>query len=546
MKITIAQLNPVIGDIPGNLRKLELAFLQAVKEQADLIVFSELVLTGYPPKDLLERTDFLQAVDKAADHLKWLSGRYPQTGILVGLPQKNYAKKGKSLYNAAVLYDQGQEIFSQAKTLLPSYDVFDEHRYFEPAPFSNVVKFKKEILGISICEDFWNIHPFCGLHKLYFKNPLQDLAAQGATILINLSASPFSLDKEKLRTDLIKKHIQQTGLKFIYVNQVGANDDLIFDGVSKFFNEKGELIYRAPAFQENIKTLDLASPIVEHHPLPSKIEQVSQALVLGIKDYFAKTGFQKAVIGLSGGIDSALTAALAVKALGPQNVLGISMPTRYSSEGSVSDSQALAKNLGIKLKIIGIDHIFQQYIDVLAPDFKKRKSGLAHENLQARIRGNILMAYANRFGSLLLSTGNKSEMSVGYCTLYGDMNGGIAVLADVPKMMVYKLAKYLNQSQKLIPPAIITKAPSAELRAHQKDQDSLPPYKILDKIIYYYIDQNLDPDAIVKKGFDAQTVAKVIDLIKKNEYKRKQSPPGLKITYKAFGSGRRMPIAARY
>jgi len=542
MKVTIAQMNPTVGDIKGNMKKMEDVLS---KTSSDLIIFPELYITGYPPRDLLERREFIKKVQKANHEVTLLSKKYPERGILFGtvLPNKN--EYGKGLYNSAVLVYNGKILIEEHKSLLPTYDVFDEARYFDPSSEISTVSFKNEILGISICEDAWN-DPDLWLKRNYRIDPIEILVKKGATLLINISASPFSMGKDEIRYRIIRNHALKHKKRFIFVNQVGGNDELIFDGKSMYIDENGNLIDILPSFEEFIKTIDLGLK----NPVPftpeERISSVYRALVLGLRDYMRKCGFKKAVLGLSGGIDSAVTCCIAVEAMGSENVLGVSMPSEYSSEGSVKDSKKLAENLGIEFKIIPITPIFRSYLSTLKEHFEGRKEDVTEENIQARIRGNILMALSNKFGYLVLSTGNKSELAVGYCTLYGDMSGGLAVISDVPKTMVYELAYYINRESEIIPEEIIKKPPSAELRPDQLDQDTLPPYDILDRILHLYLDQYCTYEEIVKEGLDPETVRWVINAINRNEYKRRQAVPGLKVTTKAFGTGRRMPIAAVY
>ena len=542
MKVTIAQMNPMVGDIKGNMKKMEDVLS---KTSSDLIIFPELYITGYPPRDLLERREFIKKVQKANHEVTLLSEKYPERGILFGtvLPNKN--EYGKGLYNSAVLVYNGKILIEEHKSLLPTYDVFDEARYFDPSSEISTVSFKNEILGISICEDAWN-DPDLWLKRNYRIDPIEILVKKGATLLINISASPFSMGKDEIRYRIIRNHALKHKKRFIFVNQVGGNDELIFDGKSMYIDENGNLIDILPSFEEFIKTIDLGLK----NPVPftpeERISSVYRALVLGLRDYMRKCGFKKAVLGLSGGIDSAVTCCIAVEAMGSENVLGVSMPSEYSSEGSVKDSKKLAENLGIEFKIIPITPIFRSYLSTLKEHFEGRKEDVTEENIQARIRGNILMALSNKFGYLVLSTGNKSELAVGYCTLYGDMSGGLAVISDVPKTMVYELAYYINRESEIIPEEIIKKPPSAELRPDQLDQDTLPPYDILDRILHLYLDQYCTYEEIVKEGLDPETVRWVINAVNRNEYKRRQAVPGLKVTTKAFGAGRRMPIAAVY
>ncbi|HEY8462471.1 MAG TPA: NAD+ synthase [Bacillota bacterium] len=545
MRVTLAQLNPIVGDIEGNLRRI-LSLLAEQSGKTDLIVFPELFLVGYPPKDLLEQAWFIDQVEVAIRRVCEASRDYPGTGILFGAPLRTGKAVGKGLTNSAVFVFQGEVIATQAKSLLPAYDVFDEERYFEPASGSSLVGFKGEQIGISICEDAWNGPDYQPVGTIYPLDPITNLVQAGATLLINLSASPFHLGKAAIRQRVIRSHAVRHQIPLYFVNQVGGNDELIFDGGSMAFDRDGKSLFREVFFQEHIETVDSAAVgrAEPYQPL-DRDETLYQALVLGIKDYMRKCGFSKAVIGLSGGLDSALTCCLAVAALGKENVLGIAMPSPYSSEESVSDSQKLAETLGIEFKVIPITPIFQSYLESLEGYFTGKAIDQTEENIQARIRGNIIMAFSNKFGYLALSTGNKSELAVGYCTLYGDMSGGLSVISDVPKTLVYDLARYINRNGEIIPESIITKPPSAELRPNQKDQDSLPPYPVLDAILHYYIEEGYSAAQIIAQGFDADTVKWVVHTVDRNEYKRRQAAPGLKVTSKAFGAGRRMPLAKR-
>ncbi len=545
MKVTIGQINPVVGDIQGNSERIR-QVVARFAGSTDLIVFPELSLVGYPPKDLLEKPWFIRQAEQAVAELAAFSAAYPETGILLGVPLPTGRATGKWLANSALLLYRGEVYFRQDKSLLPTYDVFDEARHFDPAPAIRTVSFKGEVLGITICEDAWNDPEFWPDQLLYDFDPVKELADQGATLLINISASPFHVGKDALRQKLIAGHARRRGLPFVFVNQVGGNDELIFDGGSMICDGLGRMIFTGAYFEEQLITVETgqAGPDPVYRPL-DQTESVYRALVLGLRDYLYKCGFRKAVIGLSGGIDSALTACLAATALGPQNVLGITMPSPYSSGGSVADSRELAANLGIELREIGITGIYQAYLDTLSPHFTGLALDVTEENIQARIRGNLLMAFSNKYGYLALSTGNKSELAVGYCTLYGDMSGGLSVISDVPKTMVYALAEYVNRDRPIIPRAIIDKAPSAELRPDQLDQDTLPPYPVLDAILHDYVEEGLSAEAIVAKGFAGETVQWVVRTVDRNEYKRKQAAPGLKVTSKAFGMGRRMPVAKR-
>ncbi len=546
MKITLAQLNPFIGDIEGNLAKAVQAFDRGVQDGSDLVVLPELFLTGYPARDFLERPRFIERVRAALQQLQEHSSASPDTGILIGAPLPTGDSSGRGLYNSAVLVCGGETVFSQNKSLLPTYDVFDEARYFDSAPDIDTFSFRGRVLGITVCEDAWN-SPAAHAQRHYRTDPVEELARRGASIIINISASPFHVGKDRLRCDIISACARTHGVPVVLVNQVGGNDELVFDGRSLCVDGRGELIAALPAFQEQVQTLDtdVAGAAGAYEPL-DEIAAIHDALVLGVRDYMRKCGFKTAVLGLSGGIDSAVTCSLAAAAVGRENVLGVAMPGRYSSEGSVRDARSLADNLGIRMETIPIAEIFSSFLEGLREPFAGREPDLTEENIQARIRGTLLMSLSNKFGSLLLTTGNKSEVAVGYCTLYGDMCGGLAVISDVPKTAVYRLARHINREREIIPVATIEKPPSAELRPGQTDQDSLPPYDELDRILYHYIDEGRSMKDLLGMDFDAQTVRQVIRMIDRSEYKRRQAAPGLKVTSKAFGMGRRMMIAAKY
>jgi NAD+ synthase (glutamine-hydrolysing) len=546
MRIAMAQLNPIIGDYAGNVRMVEQTLAACAEDAPDLVVFPELFLCGYPPQDLLERAWFIEQAQDAVREVLAISRRCPQTGILVGVPLPTDKRTGKGLYNAALLIEGGRVLLQQNKSLLPIYDVFDEARYFDPAQATSIVPFHGERLGISICEDAWT-DPELWLRPPYDSDPIAALAEAGATILINISASPFWAGKEGTRYRLLSNHARKHGLSLVFVNQVGANDELVFDGRSLHLDAAGNPCAVFPPFVEHVQIVDTRQ--ADHtgsYASQPIIESVYQALVLGIRDYARKTGFRQVVLGLSGGIDSALTCALAAAALGPENVVGVTMPAPYSSSGSVEDSRQLARNLGIRLLEIPISGIFTAYLDTLTPFFEGRAADVTEENIQSRVRGNTLMALSNKLGYLVLTTGNKSELAVGYCTLYGDMSGGLAVIADVPKTMVYELARFVNREREIIPQASLTKPPSAELRPNQTDQDTLPPYDILDGILKLYVDEGCSLAEIVAAGYVRDTVRWVLRAVDRNEYKRWQAAPVLKVTSKAFGTGRRMPVAARY
>ncbi len=545
MKIAICQTNPTVGDIEGNIRKLK-KIVNQISSDADLIVFPELYITGYPPRDLLEKHYFIEKTQEGIKEVIDFSKQYPQIGIIIGAPIPTGKNVGKGLYNSAVLIFKGKILHTQHKSLLPTYDVFDESRYFDVAEKIEVIKFKDEMLGISICEDAWNDNKLWA-KRLYDFDPLEILAQKGATLFINISSSPFYIGKDEIRYKVISAHAKKHNIPFVYVNLVGGNDEIIFDGKSLFVNQQGNPIEILPSFEEKIKIIDTKKTEKTIPYVPEdKIETIYKALVLGIRDYLYKCNFTKAVIGVSGGIDSALTCCLAVDALGNRNVLGVCMPSEYTSKESVEYSKKLTDNLQIELKIIPITSIYKSYVETLKQPLSFGDTiEVSMENIQARIRGNILMSFSNKYGYLVLSTGNKSELATGYCTLYGDMTGGLAVISDVPKTTVYKIAQYINRSSEIIPNEIIKRAPTAELKPNQTDQDTLPPYEILDQILYYYIEEGYSSDEIKKLKFDPKTVDWVIRTVNKNEYKRYQAPPGLKVTSKAFGIGRRIPLAAK-
>jgi NAD+ synthase (glutamine-hydrolysing) len=543
MKIALAQFNPTVGDFSGNsARILELAG-QAQQRGAHLAVFSELCLCGYPPQDLLERPAF---IERNLKELRELAKKLPVPSI-VGFAGRVKSKRAKAVANKAALLCGGRIVFEQSKMLLPTYDVFDESRYFQPAEKQSTYDFGTEHLGITICEDVWNEKKFWPESR-YDRDPVTELVVQGISLLLNISASPYTIDKRSLRLDMLKSIAKSHHRPVIYVNQFGGNDSLIFDGASMALTAEGKVAAQALAFEEDLVLFDTETGQGEIHPQPrEEIEYAYRALVLGTRDYVSKCGFRKILVGLSGGIDSAVVAAIAVAALGAENVQGVSMPGPYSSAGSKDDAKTLATNLGIELITLPIGDVFDTYRKALAPAFAGQAEGVAEENIQARIRGNYLMALSNKFGSMLLSTGNKSELAVGYCTLYGDMAGGLAVISDVPKLMVYELAKWINRERELIPQTTIDKPPSAELRPGQKDEDSLPPYDVLDRILRLYIEDLRSPQEIADKyGFELHLVQGIAQLVDRNEYKRKQAAPGLKITSRAFGLGRPFPIAQRF
>jgi NAD+ synthase (glutamine-hydrolysing) len=543
MKIALAQFNPTVGDLAGNSARILSLAAQAQQRGANLAVFSELCLCGYPPQDLLERPAF---IDRNLKELKELAKKLPLPAI-VGYAGRVKKGRGKAIANKAALLCGGRIVFEQSKMLLPTYDVFDESRYFQPAEQQSTYDFGNEHLGITICEDVWNDKNFWP-NCLYDRDPVTELVAKGTTLFLNISASPYTIDKRALRFDMLRSIAKSHQRPVVYVNQVGGNDSLIFDGASLALTADGKVAAQALAFEEDLVLFDTETSQGEIHPQPrQEIEYAYRALVIGTRDYVSKCGFKKVLVGLSGGIDSAVVAAIAVDALGAENVQGVSMPGPYSSEGSRDDAKALAKNLGINLITLPIGEVFDSYRKALAPAFGERPADVTEENIQARIRGNYLMALSNKFGSMLLSTGNKSELAVGYCTLYGDMAGGLAVISDVPKLMVYELARWINREREVIPRATIDKPPSAELRPDQKDEDSLPPYDVLDRILKAYIEDLRCPQEIADHyGFDLKLVRDIALLVDRSEYKRKQAAPGLKITSRAFGFGRPFPIAQRF
>jgi NAD+ synthase (glutamine-hydrolysing) len=550
MKIAIAQLNPIIGDISNNAQQIITAAEDAVKQNARLLLTPELSLCGYPPRDLLLYPGFVELM---TNELKAIASQLPdKIAVLIGTVETNphaHSKGQKPLYNSMALLDGGKikQIFH--KRLLPTYDVFDEDRYFQPGYEANCFTLDNVKVGVSICEDLWNDEEFWG-KRSYEVNPIEELAKLEVDVIVNLSASPYSVGKQQLREAMLHHAAISYHKTIIYVNQVGGNDDLVFDGNSVAFNSAGELINHAKGFETDLVMVELdrlkENKEIGRQEKINSNEEIYRALVLGVKDYARKCGFQKAILGLSGGIDSALVAAIASEALGADNVLGILMPSPYSSAHSISDAEDLVNNLGIKSQQLAIEEAMNAYDAILEPMFAGTELGIAEENIQSRIRGNLLMAIANKFGYLLLSTGNKSEMAVGYCTLYGDMNGGLAVIADVPKTRVFELCRWLNKEREVIPVNIITKPPSAELKPDQKDSDSLPAYEILDDILERIVCLHQSPAEIVEAGHDTETVSKVMKLVTRAEFKRRQAPPGIKITDRAFGTGWRMPIASKW
>jgi NAD+ synthase (glutamine-hydrolysing) len=540
LRIALLQIDTTAGDLPGNASLIIRGVRQAQFAGAELVLTPELSLMGYLPRDLLMNRGFVARSGQMLEQIAAELAAAPP--VLVGTAIPNPTEMGRPLFNSAVLLHKGVVGRAFRKTLLPTYDVFDEDRYFEPASEPEILEWNGWRLGISICEDVWNDRDFWERPR-YHQDPIETLAQAGAQAILNLSASPFCAGKQLFRQRMLGHMAQKHGLPLVYVNQVGGNDDLIFDGRSCVFDAEGRLIGRAAGFREDLLVADLeaASSTIAEDDFAIEAE-IWNALVLGVRDYASKTRFSKVLLGLSGGIDSALTAAIAAEAMGAGNVLGVLMPSCYSSAGSVDDARELARNLGMETLILPIAGIMQTYDCVLAEAFHGRPADVTEENIQSRIRGNLLMAVSNKFGSLLLTTGNKSELAVGYCTLYGDMNGGLAVIGDVPKTMVYRVARWRNYRRPDIPEAILTKAPSAELRPNQTDQDTLPPYEVLDQILELHVERCQSAEEIVAQGFDEQTVRRVLRMVRIAEFKRKQAAPVLKVTSRAFGTGWRMPI----
>jgi len=549
MKIAIAQINPIIGDFKHNFEKIK-SFLDKAKDlSCDLAIFSELVITGYPPRDLLERKDFINA---NLDCFNRLVESVHGIGAICGFVDKNSDDEGNPLYNSAALFEDGKILHKVNKRLLPAYDVYDERRYFEPGIECNAYSYKGHRIGIAICEDAWNDKDIFK-KRIYHLDPVDLLIRDGADLLINVSASPFYVGKREFKWNILGSIAQKYRTPLIYANQVGGNDSVLFDGISAVIDQHGKIVARAYDFKEDLIVFNSeASESTESSKRDiraisgSNTESILKALVMGTYDYVIKCGFSKVIVGLSGGIDSALTACIAVMALGRENVSAVFMPSQYTSKENFEDTERLAKNLKIELSHIPIDGMFKEFLKFLSPSFKEYEPGIMEQNIQARIRGTILMGLSNKHGALLLSTGNKSELAVGYCTLYGDMSGGLAIISDVPKTVVYDLAHFINIKKEYIPSRIIEKAPSAELKPYQLDQDDLPPYEMLDPILKGYIEDLKAVDDLIKMGFDKNIVEDVILKIEKNEYKRHQAPPGLKVTSRSFGYGRRYPLAQRY
>ena len=540
MKIALSQINFHVGNFESNTYKIILAIEKAKKEKADIVVFPELAICGYPPRDFLEFGDF---IDNCYIELNKIANLSNDIAIIIGAPIRNQNEKGKPLFNSAVFMADGEIKKVIHKTLLPTYDIFDEYRYFEPNSHFEVIDYKGKRLALTICEDLWNITN----NPLYVSTPMDELIGQKPDLMINIAASPFNYVQEEVRKEILKANAKKYNLPLVYVNHVGAQTELLFDGGSLAIDSNGNITQELNYFKEDFVVVDIDnminSEINNAHPKTAKIHD---ALVMGIRDYFKKMGFTKAILGLSGGIDSALTLVLAAEALGEENVYAVLLPSEYSSEHSIKDAVDLAKNIGCPHNIISIKDMYNTLLNTLNPYFKDLPFGLAEENIQARARAVILMALSNKFGYILLNTSNKSEAAVGYGTLYGDMCGGLSVLGDVYKTEVYELSNYINRYKEIIPVNSIVKPPSAELRPNQKDSDSLPDYNILDAILYQYIEQRKGPDELVAMGFEKTTVDRILKLVNTNEYKRHQSPPILRISSKAFGMGRRMPIVGKY
>lgn len=543
MKIALAQLNYHIGNFEGNLQKMLAAVGQAKAQGADLICFGELAVCGYPPRDFLEFDDFIRRCNASVEALQHASRGI---GIVVGAPTRNPLLAGKDLYNSCYFLSEGQVLGVQHKTLLPTYDIFDEYRYFEPASEFKTVTFKGKKIALSVCEDIWNVG---NENPLYTICPLDEMMDEKPDFILNISASPFNFAHAALRIHTVRANVVRYGMPLFYVNHVGAQTDILFDGGSIVMSPEGRVFDEMPYFEECLRVYDLDAVQRGGHDREQpkdKTRLMHDALVMGIRDYFQKLGFKKAILGLSGGIDSALTAVLAVRALGPGQVRVLLMPSQFSSEHSVNDARQLAYKLGIQQDLIAIQPMYDAFAEALKTQFWAQPFNVTEENIQARVRGTLLMAMSNKFGHILLNTTNKSEMSVGYGTLYGDMCGGLAVLGDVYKTEVYELARYVNKDGEVIPKSSMEKPPSAELRPGQKDTDSLPPYDVLDPMLYQYIECRQGPEALLGMGFDEALVKRVLRMVNVNEFKREQAAPVLRVSTKAFGMGRRMPIVGKY
>jgi NAD+ synthase (glutamine-hydrolysing) len=542
MRIGFAQINTTVGDILKNRDRILAAYEKAVSQGADLVLTPELALTGYPPQDLVFKSRFVPETLSALEQLRTGVSTVP---MLVGYVDFNPGKTGKPFVNACAVIEKSRPIRKIFKTLLPTYDVFDEARYFDPAPDQEPIELLGTSIGVTICEDIWT-DEYLNLNRdLYQEDPVSVLMAKGAQVIVNLSSSPYSVGKPELRRKMVRDLAAKYRVPFYYCNAIGGNDELVFDGNSFAIDAAGQTILQMPGFREDIQVVESSAAPANMQDL-SQEEEVYEALVLGVRDYFSKCGFKTAVMGLSGGIDSAVTASIAVAALGKENVVGVSMPSQYSSQGSLDDAAAIAENLGIVRHVIPIKDPFEVLKSQFKEIFAGKSEDTTEENMQSRLRGLILMSLSNKFGHLLLTTGNKSELAVGYCTIYGDMCGGLAVISDVPKTMIYRLAHWINRETEIIPYASISKPPSAELKPDQTDQDTLPPYDLLDEILRLYVEEHLSPEDIAKRGFDPDTVRWIQRRVDMNEYKRRQAAPGLRVTSLAFGMGWRMPIAQRY
>ncbi len=542
MKVFLGQINSTVGALTRNADLIRRAYDDGVRAGADVVMVPELAVTGYPARDLLDRPHFIQQALQVRDSLAAMTGG---TTLIFGCPVPNTHWCGKPLHNAAIVARDGKILLEQKKMLLPTYDVFDELRYFEPGTEVHLVEIAGLRVGVSVCEDFWFDDEVLG-KKLYCSNPVDDLARQGAEVLLNISASPFNAGKRLARWEIFSRIASRYGVPLVYVNQVGGNDELLFDGSSIVFDATGQTIFCAPAFEEHGSLVGLQGSPCEMVLALSEEEEIGKGLILGLRDYMSKCGFRKAVIGLSGGIDSALTAAIAAEALGPSNVTGIAMPSQFSSQHSIDDARTVAENLGIDFRLVPISEIYAPYESATDALFGEHKFDTTNENIQARIRGNLLMAWSNRTGAMVISTGNKSEMAVGYCTLYGDMAGGVSLLADVYKTTIYRVARWINREREIIPASTMNKAPSAELRPNQTDQDTLPPYDVLDAVLKLYIEQWQEVDEITAAGFERTLVARILKMVDTAEFKRRQAAPTIRVSSKAFGSGRDMPIAQQW
>jgi NAD+ synthase (glutamine-hydrolysing) len=543
VKIALGQINPTIGDFTGNSKKIIESARQALDRGAQMVLFPELAVCGYPPRDLLEKPAF---VERSQQVVNEIARAVPQITVICGFVSPAKVETGKSVMNSAAVLRDGAVRFVQSKMLLPTYDVFDESRYFDPAESQKLLPFCDKQFALTICEDAWNDKHFWH-RRLYRVDPVDELLRAGGNMVLNISASPFHLGKRELRRQMLETVARDNNVPVLFVNQVGGNDSLIFDGSSMVIAPDGHIVAQGKSFAEDLVLFDSETMQGDmHEQVAPGVPSAYAALVLGTRDYVRKCGFSKVVIGLSGGIDSALTAAIAVDALGKDNVTGIAMPSQYSSEHSIKDARELACKLGIRFEVVPIGPVFDGYRKALAPLFAGTPENVAEENIQSRIRGNILMAFSNKFGALVLTTGNKSEVGVGYCTLYGDMVGGLGVISDVPKTMVYSLSRYVNSLKAVIPQSTIDKPPSAELRPGQQDSDTLPPYEVLDNILEDYVEDYRTAEQIAAdRGYDVRLVRDVVRMIERSEYKRQQAAPGLKITPKAFGFGRRFPIAQK-